>query len=70
MERALDANPDVRAVLLYGPDAGLVRERADGLVRGVAGDLGDPFRVTELSPDEIAKEPARLFDEAAAIAEP
>jgi DNA polymerase-3 subunit delta len=60
--------PDVRAVLLYGPDAGLVRERADGLVRGVAGDLGDPFRVTELSPDEIAKEPARLFDEAAAIA--
>jgi DNA polymerase-3 subunit delta len=60
--------PDVRAVLLYGPDAGLVRERADGLVLGVAGDLGDPFRVTELSPDEIAKEPARLFDEAAAIA--
>ena len=60
--------PGVRAVLLYGPDAGLVRERADGLVRGVAGDLGDPFRVTELSPDEIAKEPARLFDEAAAIA--
>ena len=38
--------PDVRAVLLYGPDAGLVRERADGLVRGVAGDLGDPFRVS------------------------
>ena len=60
--------PDVRAVLLYGPDAGLVRERADDLVRGVAGDLGDPFRVAELSPDEVAKEPARLFDEAAAIA--
>ncbi len=60
--------PDVRAVLLYGPDAGLVRERADGLVAGVAGDLGDPFRVAELSPDEVAKEPARLFDDAAAIA--
>lgn len=60
--------PDVRAVLLYGPDAGLVRERADGLVRGVAGDVADPFRVSELSPEEIAKEPARLFDEAAAIA--
>ena len=60
--------PDVRAVLLYGPDAGLVRERADGLVRGVAGDVGDPFRVAELSPDEVAKQPARLFDEAAAIA--
>jgi len=60
--------PDVRAVLLYGPDAGLVRERADGLVRGVAGDLGDPFRVAELSLDEVTKEPGRLFDEAAAIA--
>ncbi|MDX1574699.1 MAG: DNA polymerase III subunit delta [Kiloniellales bacterium] len=60
--------PDVRAVLLYGPDAGLVRERADGLVTGVAGDPGDPFRVAELSPDEVVKEPARLFDEAAAIA--
>jgi DNA polymerase-3 subunit delta len=58
----------VRAVLLYGPDAGLVRERADGLVRGVAGDVGDPFRVAELSPDEVAKEPGRLFDEVAAIA--
>jgi DNA polymerase-3 subunit delta len=46
--------PAVRAVLLYGPDAGLVRERADGLVRGVAGDVGDPFRVAELSPDEVA----------------
>ena len=60
--------PQVRAVLLYGPDAGLVRERADVLVRGVAGDLGDPFRVAELSPDEVAKAPDRLFDEAAAIA--
>lgn len=60
--------PAVRAVLLYGPDAGLVHERADGLVRGVAGDVSDPFRVAELSPDEVAKEPARLFDEAAAIA--
>jgi DNA polymerase III subunit delta len=60
--------PAVRAVLLYGPDAGLVRERADGLVRDVAGDVGDPFRVAELSPDEVAKEPGRLFDEVAAIA--
>ena len=31
------AKPDAaaRAVLLYGPDAGLVRERADKLARGV-----------------------------------
>jgi DNA polymerase-3 subunit delta len=60
--------PAARAVLLYGPDSGLVRERAEALVRGVAGDVSDPFRVAELTPEEVAKEPARLFDEAAAIA--
>lgn len=61
-------DPAVRAVLLYGPDGGLVRERADQLVRAVAGDLGDPFRVAELPPGEVESDPGRLFDEAAAIA--
>ncbi len=61
-------DPAVRAVLLYGPDGGLVRERADRLVRGATGDPGDPFRVAELTPGEVESEPSRLFDEAAAIA--
>ena len=37
-----------RAVLLYGEDEGLIRERALGLVRHVAGSLNDPFLVTDL----------------------
>jgi DNA polymerase-3 subunit delta len=42
-----------RVVLLYGEDVGLIRERAEGLVRGVVGALDDPFRVAELSRDAI-----------------
>jgi DNA polymerase-3 subunit delta len=60
-------DPAVRAVLLYGPDAGLVRERADVLGRSVAPDLRDPFRVADLTGALIAADPARLYDEAAQI---
>jgi DNA polymerase III subunit delta len=60
-------NPDIRAVLLYGPDAGLVRERADALGRTVSPDLRDPFRVADLAGAVLAADPARLYDEAAQI---
>ena len=38
----------VRAALLYGDDAGLIRERGGRLVRAVVGAADDPFRVTDL----------------------
>jgi len=59
-------DPAVRAVLLYGPDAGLVRERADLLARLICPDLQDPFRVAELGGAQLAADPARLADEVAA----
>jgi len=59
--------PAVRAILLYGPDSGLVRERADGLVRGIVDDLADPFRVAEIAAASLRDDPARLADEAAAM---
>ncbi|HWD59315.1 MAG TPA: DNA polymerase III subunit delta, partial [Stellaceae bacterium] len=59
--------PGIRAVLLYGPDAGLVRERADLLGRGVTPDLHDAFRVADLTGAMLAADPARLYDEAAQI---
>jgi DNA polymerase-3 subunit delta len=58
---------EIRAVLLYGPDAGLVRERADALGRTVTTDLRDPFRVADLTGAMLATDPARLYDEAAQI---
>jgi DNA polymerase-3 subunit delta len=60
-------DPAIRAVLLFGPDAGLVRERADALGRTVAPDLHDPFRVADLNGAALAADPARLYDEAAQI---
>lgn len=58
----------VRAVLVYGPDEGLVRERAQALIASVVDDPQDPFRIAELTPATLREEPGRLFDEAAAIA--
>jgi len=61
-------DPAVRAILVYGPDAGLVRERADALAHTVVDDLTDPFRVAELDPVTLRNDPALLADEAAAVA--
>ncbi len=61
-------DPAVRAALLFGSDEGLVRERAFGLITKIAEDPADPFRVVDLDAAEIRAEPARLTDEAAAIA--
>ena len=60
-------DPKIRAVLVYGPDAGLVRDRADTLARSVVADLADPFRVAELTAKAVAGAPARLVDEVAAL---
>lgn len=61
-------DPAIRLVLLFGDDEGLVRERALGLVKHIADDASDPFRVVELDSSEVRSDPARLSDEAAAIA--
>lgn len=55
------------AVLVYGPDAGLVRERAELLAKKLVEDLKDPFNAIELADADLKSDPARLADEAAAI---
>lgn len=55
------------AVLVFGSNTGLVRERADKCARAVVPDLNDAFRVADLAGDAVRKDPARLSDEAAAI---
>jgi DNA polymerase III subunit delta len=57
----------MRAALFYGPDAGLVRERAEAITRSVCPDLKDPFRVADLSTAVLTADPARLADEAAQL---
>ncbi len=57
----------VVAVLIHGEDAGLVRERADMLARTIVPDPHDPFRLADIEAGDLAGDPARLMDEAAAI---
>ena len=60
--------PDgLRAVLVYGPDAGHVGETAEEIARGVVDDLSDPFRATELAAGTLRDDPAALLDAAAAL---
>ena len=54
-------------ILLYGPDAGLVRERADALIASAVDDPNDPFSLVRLDGDELSAEPSRLVDEAMTI---
>lgn len=70
--RAIDAfvakrDSAVSAVLVYGPDLGLVRERADALAKTVCPDFKDPFNYIELTDADIKADPSRLADEAAAL---
>ncbi len=55
LEGFLDSPGACRAVLLYGDDIGMIRERANRLVRAVAGGLDDPFRVAELERDGLPR---------------
>src|ERR1700741_2407892 len=66
IERSLP-RPDRPVVLIFGPDAGLVRERAEALVRGSVDDPKDPFQLARLDGDELASEPTRLVEEANTI---
>src|SRR5262249_27207102 len=57
-------DPGKPVVLVFGPDAGLVRERADALVRSAVDDPRDPFTLALLEGDALADAPERLVEEA------
>ncbi len=55
-------------LLLFGPDSGLVRERARAYLARAAQGSDDPFGLVRLDGDEIAGDPGRLVDEAGTVA--
>jgi DNA polymerase-3 subunit delta len=57
-------DPAQSIVLVFGPDAGLVRERVDALVRASVDDPNDPFALARIEGEELAANPARLVEEA------
>lgn len=63
------ARPDPArpVVLVYGPDAGLVSERAQTLVKAAVDDVTDPFSLVRLEGEDLTGEPSRLAEEAQTI---
>lgn len=57
-------DPKHRVFLIYGPDRGLVSERATTLARSCGADLDDPFSTIRLDADDAAADPGRLASEA------
>jgi DNA polymerase-3 subunit delta len=57
-------DPAQPIVLVFGPDAGLVRERVDALVRASVDDPNDPFALARIEGEELAANPSRLVEEA------
>lgn len=58
---------EYRAVLLYGPDSGLARERAQRIKTAVLGANPDPMAFVEIEESALLADPARLADEILAI---
>lgn len=56
-----------RLFILYGPDRGLVSERASALAARCGVPLDDPFSVLKLDVSELAQSPGRLLDEVNSI---
>lgn len=54
--------------LVYGPDRGLVSERAEILAKSTGIDLSDTFSTIKLDANELASDPVRLIDEAYTVA--
>ncbi len=63
------ARPDagIAGVLIYGPDQGLVTERAEALAKAIVDDPSDPFRTASITGAALKRDPARLADEAGAV---
>jgi len=60
-------DPGQPIVLIYGPDAGLVRERVDALVRASVDDPNDPFALARIEGEELSANPSRLIEEASTV---
>ena len=63
------ARPDAGrpVVLIFGADAGLVRERAEKIIKASVDNLDDPFSLVRLEGDAISGDAGRLVDEANTI---
>jgi DNA polymerase-3 subunit delta len=66
---AFVARPDPArpVVLVFGPDAGLVSERVNAIIKASVDDPNDPFALARLESEDVAADPSRLVEEALTI---
>jgi DNA polymerase-3 subunit delta len=57
-------DPRIGVFLFYGPDMGLINERARSIAERSVDDPSDPFQLIRIDGDDIAADPGRLADEA------
>jgi DNA polymerase-3 subunit delta len=58
---------ECHAALLYGPDSGLARERAERMAAAVLSGNDDPLALLDITEATLTEDPARLADELSAI---
>lgn len=67
-KRFLDSPPnDLIGALLFGPDRGLAKTRAQILANTLVPDVDDTFGATILTADDLSADPAKLSDEMSAL---
>jgi DNA polymerase III subunit delta len=57
-------DPACSTVLVFGPDAGLVSERVNAIIKASVDAPDDPFALARLEAEELAANPSRLVEEA------
>ncbi len=56
-----------RIIVIFGPDRGLVSERAEAAAVRTGIALNDPFAVTKIEASDLQKTPGRLMEEMQSI---
>ncbi len=65
--RLKNVGPGARAAILFGPDQGMVRERAKVIAQQIVDDLSDAFQVARPALKALGDTPSLLADEMAAL---
>ncbi|KQT20027.1 DNA polymerase III subunit delta [Methylobacterium sp. Leaf399] len=65
IRRGLD--PRIGVILVYGPDTGMVFDRAKRLAEAFVADPADPFALVKIDGDTLAQDAGRLADEAGTV---
>lgn len=65
--RLKSVGSDIRAVILFGPDQGMVRDYAKTIGKQIVPDLSDAFQVVQLAAKAVSETPSLIADEIAAL---